>query len=161
MLTEDLADDSRKVFSPLRTQVRVFYLFFNMASNSAPAVQNTQNTVDLFLEDFDFSSPSALQALLQALDVNGQIKVLKKLASMPAVRFAEIIRNNTTVRRLLLRYHQAVLPVQGVIGTMEVDRTIVRNDSLRSASIKYLGICDFRAEKIAAFTCYLLQHMFR
>jgi hypothetical protein len=121
---------------------------------------DSQDTVDLSLQNFDLCSQAALQAMLKALDLPGKVKVLKKLLTLPAPRLMEIIRMNSLVRTLLLKHQNVLLPL-GVLANMEVQREVVNNPLMPKTSSKYLGICHFMPDNIARFVHALLNDLFR
>jgi hypothetical protein len=120
---------------------------------------DSQDTVDLSLQNFDFSSSLALQAMMKALDLPGKVKVLKKLISLPPERVMEVVRINPSVRNLLLAHKQTVLP-HGVIGSIDVQREVINNPVMPKKSSKSFAICSFMPAHIAKFIRTQFQEFF-
>jgi len=112
--------------------------------------QAIQDTVDVSLDSFDFSSLPALQGMLNALDLRGKLKVLKKLATQHSPRLLELVLTNATIRGLVAAHSKAILAA-GVVGRQEVKRVVVRNSAIPGMSTKLWCVCDFHPHRIASF----------
>lgn len=121
--------------------------------------EDSQDTLELSLKNYDFSSTTGLEVMIKALDKSGKLKVIKKMAQLPPDSLMDLLSRNQSVRQLLSAYHLAVLD-SGIVSRQQLDRIVVKNPAMPSTSTKYWAICDYRPALIASFVFKFVEDLY-